>query len=64
MTEETIYQLTKMYLEEIDKEQDKFVMTKKQLINFCIKMMKVIKNIENYMGGDYERIRENQDISF
>lgn len=47
MTEETIYQLTKMYLEEIDKKQDKFVMTKKDLINFCIKMMKVIGKIEN-----------------
>lgn len=46
MTEETIYQLTKMYLEEIDKEQDKFVMTKKDLINFCIKMMKVLKKAE------------------
>lgn len=47
MTEETIYQLTKMYLEEIDKEQDKFVMTKKQLLDFCIKMMKVIGKVEN-----------------
>jgi len=47
MAEETIYQLTKMYLEEIDKEQDKFVMTKKDLINFCIKMMKIVRKVED-----------------
>lgn len=46
MTEETIYQLTKMYLEEVDKKQDKFIMTKQELIGFCIKLMKVLKRVE------------------
>lgn len=46
MTEEVIYELTKLYLKEIDKKEDKFIMTKKELINFCLKMMKIIKRIE------------------
>ncbi len=46
MTEETIYQLTKMYLEEIGKNQDKFIMTRQELIMFCIKFMKVLKKVE------------------
>lgn len=47
MTEETIYELTKMYLKEIDKEQEQFIMTKKELINFCIKMMKILQRVED-----------------
>lgn len=46
MTEETIEELTKLYLKEIDKEQDKFVMTKKDLIKFCLKLMKVVRRVE------------------
>lgn len=47
MTEEVIEQLTRIYLKEIDKEQDKFIMTKKELIKFCLKMMKIIKRCED-----------------
>ena len=43
MTEDVIYELTKLYLKEVDKKEDRFIMTKKELINFCLKMMKVIK---------------------
>ena len=46
MTEEVIEQLTRIYLKEIDKEQSKFIMTKKDLINFCLKMMKLVRRIE------------------
>lgn len=46
MIEDTIYYLTKMYLEEYKKEQDKFIITKKQLIEFCMKMMKVVRRAE------------------
>ena len=47
MTEEVIYELTKLYLKEIDKKEDKFIMTKKELIKFCLKMMKVIERYGN-----------------
>ena len=47
MTEEIIEQLTKIYLKEIDKKQDKFIMTKKDLVNFCLKMMRMVRRIEN-----------------
>ena len=47
MTEEVIEQLTRIYLKEIDRKQDKFIMTKKELISFCLKMMKVIKRCED-----------------
>ena len=46
MTEDVIYELTKLYLKEVDKKEDKFIMTKKELINFCIKMVKIIKRYE------------------
>lgn len=46
MTEDVIYQLTKIYLKEIDKEE-KFIMTRKDLASFCLKMMKLIRRIEN-----------------
>lgn len=66
MTEETIFELTKLKIEEHEKNRNKepikYIMTKEQIIDFCIKLMKVVENIEN-MEGDYERIRENQDIS-
>lgn len=47
MTEDIIEQLTRIYLKEIDKEQDKFVITKKELVKFCLKMMKLVRRIEN-----------------
>lgn len=47
MADDVIYELTKLYLKEIDKKEDKFIMSKKELINFCLKMMKVIKRCEN-----------------
>ncbi len=47
MTEEAIYKLTKMYLEEIDKKQEQFIMTRKELISFCIKLVKVLQRVEN-----------------
>lgn len=46
MTEEVIEQLTKIYLKEIDKKQDKFIMTKKDLVDFCLKMMRLVRKIE------------------
>lgn len=46
MTETVIEELTKLYLKEIDKEQEKFVMTKKDLISFCMKLIKVVKKYE------------------
>ena len=46
MTEEVIEQLTRIYLKEIDRKQDKFIMTKKDLINFCLKMMRLVRRIE------------------
>lgn len=47
MTQEVIEELTKLYLKEIDKEQDKFVMTKKDLIKFSMKLLKLIKRCDN-----------------
>lgn len=46
MADDVIYELTKLYLKEVDKKEDKFIMSKKELINFCLKMMKVIKKVE------------------
>lgn len=47
MTEDVIYELTKLYLKEVNRKEDKFIMTKKELINFCLKMMKVIERYED-----------------
>lgn len=47
MIEDVIEQLTRIYLKEIDKEQEKFVITRKDLADFCIKMMKVVRRVEN-----------------
>ena len=47
MTEEVLYELTKLYLEEIDKKQEKFIITKKGLIGFAIKLVKLIKKVED-----------------
>lgn len=47
MTEDIIEQLTKIYLKEIDKEQNKFIMTRKDLVNFCLKMMKLVRRVGN-----------------
>ena len=46
MTEEVIEQLTRIYLKEIDKKQDKFIMTKKDLVDFCLRMMRLVRRIE------------------
>ena len=46
MTEEVIEQLTRIYLKEIDKKQDKFIMTKKDLVDFCLRMMRLVRKIE------------------
>lgn len=46
MTEEVIEQLTRIYLKEIDKKQDRFIMTKKDLVDFCLKMMRLVRRIE------------------
>ena len=46
MTDDVIYELSKIYLKEIDKKEEKIIITKKELINFCIKLMKVIKRID------------------
>lgn len=45
--EDIIEQLTKIYLKEIDKEQKLFIMTRKDLADFCLKMMKLVRRIEN-----------------
>lgn len=47
MTEDVIEELTKIYLKEVDKKQDKYIMTRKELINFCLKMMRLVRRIEN-----------------
>ena len=46
MTEEVIEQLTRIYLKEIDKKQDRFIMTKKDLVDFCLRMMRLVRRIE------------------
>ena len=46
MTEEVIEELTRIYLKEIDKKQDKFIMTKKDLVDFCLRMMRLVRRIE------------------
>ena len=46
MADDVIYELTKLYLKEVDKKENKFIMSKKELINFCLKMMKVIERYE------------------
>lgn len=47
MVEDVIEELTKIYLKEVDKKQDKFIMTKKELVYFCLKMMRLIRRYEN-----------------
>lgn len=47
MTEDVIYELTKLYLKQVNKKEDKFIMSKKELISFCLKMMKVIERYED-----------------
>lgn len=48
MTEDVILKLTELLCKE-HKEgtKDKFIITKEELIRFCIKMMKVIERCEN-----------------
>lgn len=47
MAEDVIEELTKIYLKEVDKKQDKFIMTRKELINFCLKMMRLVRRYED-----------------
>ena len=48
MTEEAIIVLTKMMIKEhISNNQDKYIFTKEELIKFCIKLIKVINQVEN-----------------
>ena len=47
MTEDVIEELTKIYLKEVDKKQDKYIMTRKELINFCLKMMRLVRRYED-----------------
>ena len=48
MLEETIEELTKLYIKEnFDKTKKvKFIITKEELIKFCIKLVKVVKKID------------------
>lgn len=47
MADDVIYELTKLYLKEVDKKEDKFIISKKELIKFCLKLMKVVQRYEN-----------------
>ena len=51
MTEEVLYELTKLYVEEIDKKQEKFIITKEGLVGFAIKLVKLIKKVEESSSG-------------
>ena len=47
MTEEAIVELTKLMIKEhIDQSTKKYVFTKEELLKFCIKMLKKIKQFE------------------
>lgn len=46
LNEESIGILTKMYIEEYYKDNQRFVLTKAQLIQFCIKLLKEINKYE------------------
>lgn len=47
MAEDVIEELTKIYLKEVDKKQDKYIMTKKELVYFCLQMMRLVRRYEN-----------------
>lgn len=48
MLDDTIEELTRIYIEEHLQSSDKkhYVLTKEELIKFCIKLVKVIKRID------------------
>ena len=48
MLDDTIEELTRIYIEEHLDSSDKkhYVLTKEELIKFCIKLIKVIKRID------------------
>lgn len=48
MLDDTIEELTRIYIEEHLQSSDKkqYVLTKEELIKFCIKLIKVIKRID------------------
>lgn len=65
MIDDVICELTKLKIKEYEKSKKvqpkKYTMTKEQLINFCIKMMKVICNVEDIFdnpGEEYDRRTE------
>lgn len=49
MLDDTIDELTKLYIEEHLKNYDKkhYIVTKEELMKFCIKLVKVVKRIED-----------------
>lgn len=49
MAEDVIVELTKILIKEDFENRDnqeKFIITKKQLLSFCIKLMKLVKKFE------------------
>lgn len=58
MLDDTIEELTKLYIKEHleTKDNKHYVLTKEELIKFCIKLVKVIKKID-----DMEVINDNVD---
>lgn len=47
MTDDVIYELTKILCKEHNEgNKEKFIITREELIRFCIKMMKIIKRVE------------------
>lgn len=58
MLDDTIEELTKLYIKEHleNKNNKRYVLTKEQLMKFCIKLVKVIKKID-----DMEVINDNVD---
>ena len=49
MLDETIEELTKLYIEEHFKKENKnkYAISKEELIQFCIKLVKVVKRVND-----------------
>lgn len=49
MLNDTVAELTRIYIEEYLKKEKKkkYIVTKEELIQFCIKLVKVIKRVED-----------------
>lgn len=49
MLDDTVAELTRIYIEEYLKNENKkkYVVTKDELIQFCIKLVKVIKRVDD-----------------